>query len=125
MAESNDRAAIEAAKTAVSATHRWRAENGYKTSDYDDDAIAMLLTEMERLEKRFAELSDGMSVAAELLDRLADDAECMVDHEGCNKFCLPDHRDLCLEHSEVLPCPHPLARGLVGAWREVQKAADS
>jgi hypothetical protein len=65
--------------------------------------------EADQLRARFAELSDGMTVAVELLDRLANDEECELWPRGCQTHGgYPD------------PCPHPLARQVVVAWRAVQ-----
>lgn len=66
--------------------------------------------EADQVRERFAELSDGMAVAVELLDRFAADGKCRLDHHGeCLTHGLPD-----------VPCPHPLARQVVAAWRAVQ-----
>lgn len=66
--------------------------------------------EADQLRQRFAELSDGMTVAVELLDRFAAAGECRLDHHGeCPTHGLPEN-----------PCPHPLARQVVAAWRAVQ-----
>lgn len=66
--------------------------------------------EADQLRQRFAELSDGMAVAVELLDRFAAGGECRLDHHGkCLTHGLPEN-----------PCPHPLARQVVAAWRAVQ-----
>lgn len=63
--------------------------------------------EADQLRERFAELSGGMTVAVELLDRLANDEECELWPRGCQT------------HGGY-PAPHPLARQVVTAWRAVQ-----
>ncbi|ACU71841.1 hypothetical protein Caci_2932 [Catenulispora acidiphila DSM 44928] len=56
------------------------------------------------------ELRDALAVAVELLDRLAD-------NDGCEY----DHNDDCQMHNlHQRPCPHPLARQIVAAWRKVE-----
>lgn len=71
--------------------------------------IEAALDENEQLRKRFAELSDGMTVAVELLDKFTTDTPCT---EG---------GDTCRVHGYARkPCSHPLGRQLVDAWREVQ-----
>lgn len=69
-------------------------------------------------EIKLAESLDALTVAAELIDRLAFDDECDYDHHAyCQAHNLHEH-----------PCPHPLGRQFVEAWRVVEseekKAAD-
>lgn len=69
-------------------------------------------------ERELAEPLDALTVATELIDRLTDDGACDY-----------DHYDNCRTHSlQRRPCPHPLGRQFVTAWRAVeaeqQKAAD-
>lgn len=45
-------------------------------------------------------------IATGLIDRLAFDDECELDHHGCHAHNL---------HSA--PCPHPLGRRFVEAWQ--------
>lgn len=63
-----------------------------------------------RVEKRQqAEARSALAVAAELIDRFAADGACNLDHHGeCLTHGLPDS-----------PCPHPLGRQFVEAWRAV------
>lgn len=95
--------------------HTWTA-----TEDAAD-AIRDLMAEVDRLNTQAAfmreqmieagKARDALSVAMELLDRLAGDAECWFDQHG-----------YCQRHSQhKTPCPHPLARQLVVAWREVKR----
>jgi len=57
------------------------------------------------------ETRDALAVAMELLDRIADDAECWFDQHGyCQRH---------IQHKT--PCPHPLATQLVAAWHEVER----
>lgn len=59
------------------------------------------------------ETRGALAVAMELLDRLADGAECRLDQHG-----------YCQRHSQhKMPCPHPLATQLVAAWHEVDREA--
>lgn len=59
------------------------------------------------------ETRDALAVAMELLNRLADGAECWFDQHG-----------YCQRHSQhKTPCPHPLATQLVAAWHEVEREA--
>jgi len=56
------------------------------------------------------ETRGALAVAMELLDRLADGAECWLDQHG-----------YCQRHTQhKTPCPHPLATQLVAAWRDVE-----
>lgn len=69
-------------------------------------------------ERKLAESRNALTVAAELIDRLAFDDECDYDHHA-----------YCQAHNlHERPCPHPLGRQFVEAWRAVgaeeQKAAD-
>jgi hypothetical protein len=65
--------------------------------------------EAGQMRKQFAELADGMTVAVELLDRLANDEECELWPRGCQTH-----------GGYPAPCPHPLARQVVAGWRAVQ-----
>jgi DNA repair exonuclease SbcCD ATPase subunit len=59
------------------------------------------------------ETRDSLAVAMELLNRLADDAECWFDQHGYRQ-----------RHSQYkTPCPHPPVRQLVAAWRDVEREA--
>jgi hypothetical protein len=98
----------------------WRAERA---------EVERLRGELAAAEQRFAsaevlperwralmaerdEMRDALTVAMELLDRFASETPCA---EG---------GDTCREHGYARkPCPHPLARQLVAAWREVEKEA--
>lgn len=83
-----------------------RSTSAYMIAESDIEAA---LDENEQLRKRFAELSDGMTVAVELLDKFTTDTPCT---EG---------GDTCRVHGYARkPCSHPLGRQLVDAWREVQ-----
>lgn len=85
------------------------------------DVAKQCLRAMERAtnaERELAESLDALTAAAELIDRLTDDSTCDY-----------DHHDNCRTHSlHKRPCPHPLGRQFVEAWRAVeaeqQKAAD-
>jgi hypothetical protein len=67
--------------------------------------------ERDEARARLAEMRDGMTVAVELLDRFTAETACT---EG---------GDTCREHGYARkPCPHPLGRQLVNAWRDVQAA---
>lgn len=102
-----DRADVDAAVAHVREIHAWRA--GGRRLDYGDDAIATLLAELKEAEQRFAELSDGMTVAVELLDRLTSDGPCT------------ENDNICRAHGYAhKPCPTALARQVVEAWRAVQ-----
>lgn len=67
------------------------------------------------LVERGEEMRDALTVAAELIDRLAKSTPCDIDHNG---HCGP-HR----VREAPLPCPHPLGRRFVEAWRAVQSEA--
>lgn len=74
--------------------------------------------ELERLRTERVEARAALTVAAELIDRLAFDDGCDYDHHAyCQAHNLHEH-----------PCPHPLGRQFVESWRAVeaeqQKAAD-
>lgn len=64
------------------------------------------------LAERGEEMRDALTVAAELIDRLARPTPCDIDHNG---HCGP-HR----VREAPLPCPHPLGRRFVEAWQKVQ-----
>jgi hypothetical protein len=62
------------------------------------------------LAKRNDELTAAVTVAVELIDRLAWDDPCDV-----------DHNNLCQAHSlHHAPCPHPLGHQFVETWRTAQ-----
>ena len=92
------------------------------------ERVGMLLIEVEQvrgdlararddssevwLAERGKEMRDALTAAAELIDRLAFDDECDLDHHG-----------YCQAHNlHSMPCPHPLGRRFVEAWRTVQAA---
>ena len=63
-----------------------------------------------RRAERNEEMHNALTVAAELIDRLAFDDECSLDHHG-----------YCQAHNlHSMPCPHPLGRQFVEAWQAVQ-----
>lgn len=63
-----------------------------------------------QLRAELAESRGALTVAAELIDRLAEDSACDY-----------DHHDNCRTHSlQRRPCPHPLGRQFVEAWRAVE-----
>lgn len=74
------------------------------------DQTAELGGHVVQLRTKLAESHDALTVAAELIDRLTDDGTCDY-----------DHHDNCRTHSlQKRPCPHPLGRQFVEAWRAVE-----
>lgn len=85
------------------ATANKRAEEQAKAHDH-------WLSYSGNLENRMADSRNALTVAAELIGRLAEDDECDYDHNDCCQS----------HHANPRPCPHPLGRQFVAAWRAVE-----
>jgi hypothetical protein len=72
-------------------------------------SVATLIGMLREVQQNFTELSNGMTVAVELLDRFVAGDPCT---EG---------DDICRAHGYARkPCPTALAQQVVTAWRAVQ-----
>lgn len=104
----------ERAEEQASAHDRWLCYASNLESDLGTER-----SRADAAERKLAESLDALAVAAELIDRLTNDSACDY-----------DHHDNCRTHSlQRRPCPHPLGRQFVEAWRAVEaeqkEAADN
>lgn len=101
-------------KRARDEAEQLRAER-VKAYDAYAERVRQLNAENERRYSERVELQGVLTVAAELIDRLTDDSMCDY-----------DHHDNCRTHSlHKCPCPHPLGRQFVTAWRAVEAEQQS
>lgn len=95
--------------------HEAQTAEAYSRWTRIETALARRLSEAveraKRAERQLAASRNALTVAAELIDRLAFDDECDY-----------DHHDYCQAHNlHARPCPHPLGRQYV----EASRAADA
>lgn len=107
---------IETLSSEVEAEHREAEEVHAELDAARDhaqtahDQTAELGGHVVQLRAELAESLDALTVATELIDRLTDDGTCDY-----------DHHDNCRTHGlQRRPCPHPLGRQFVEAWRAVE-----